>query len=137
MPASVEIIGLRCHFVAETLILSGLQEDVQRFEREFEAGFVPSGTATRSPTKTAGNIASQLLEAENTLEDLAAEDTEPENRPEKVRQRGLSPPFLLLTLLVIRGTCNSRLRSHWRECSVICSTQRVITTGFTQYFTHR
>ena len=37
----------------------------------------------------------------------------------KPRQRGLSPPFLLLTLLVIRGTCNSRLRSHWRECSVI------------------
>jgi multidrug resistance protein MdtO len=67
----------------ETLILSGLQKDVQRFEREFEGGLVPSGTTPRPPTKTAGDIASQLLEAENTLEDLAAEGTEPENRSEK------------------------------------------------------
>src|SRR5271166_4113015 len=60
----------------EILILSGLQKDFQRFEREFETGVVPSGTSPRRPTNTAGDIAPQLLEAENTLKDLAAEDTE-------------------------------------------------------------
>jgi multidrug resistance protein MdtO len=60
-------------------ILDGLKEKAQCFQREFEAGFAPSNAAPRPLIETAGNIAPQLLEAENTLEDLAAGDAEPEN----------------------------------------------------------
>lgn len=72
----------------ETAILGGLKEDAQCFQREFEAGFHPSAAATRTATKTAGDVATlQLLEAKNTVEDLVAEDTESENRAEKTPTR--------------------------------------------------
>jgi multidrug resistance protein MdtO len=72
----------------ETAILGGLKEDAQCFQREFEAGFLPSGTAIRTATKTAGDVATlQLLEAKNTVEDLVAEDTESGNRLEKIPTR--------------------------------------------------
>jgi multidrug resistance protein MdtO len=72
----------------ETAILGELKEDAQSFQREFEAGLLPSGTATRPATKTAEDGASlQLLEAKSTVEDLAAADTESENRPEKPSAR--------------------------------------------------
>ena len=72
----------------ETAILDGLKEDAECFQREFEAGFVPSGSATRSTKKTAEDFpAFQLVEAENTVGDLAAGDTESENRPEKAAAR--------------------------------------------------
>ena len=72
----------------ETAILDGLKEQAECFQREFEAGFVPSGGATRSTKKTAEDFpALQLVEAENTVGDLAAGDTESENRPEKAATR--------------------------------------------------
>src|ERR1700751_48325 len=41
----------------ETAVLDGLKKEAQRFQKEFEAGFVPSSTATRPAAETAGNIA--------------------------------------------------------------------------------
>ncbi len=74
--------------VNETAILGGLKEDAQCFQREFEAGFLPSGTAMRTAMKTAGDVATlQLLEARNTVEDLVAEGRESENRLEKASTR--------------------------------------------------
>jgi multidrug resistance protein MdtO len=60
----------------ETAVLSGLK-------KEFEAGFVPSRTATQPATETAGIIAPQLREAENTFQDLAGGDTESDDHPQK------------------------------------------------------
>src|SRR6266481_1800188 len=71
----------------ETAILEGLQEEAQRFQQEFEAGSVPLCTATRPAIETAGNIALRLLEAENTLQDLAGGDEESENHPQKAAAR--------------------------------------------------
>jgi multidrug resistance protein MdtO len=72
----------------ETAILGGLKEDAECFQREFEAGFLPSATAIRNAAKTAGDVATlQLLEAKSTIEDLVAEDTESENRLEKASTR--------------------------------------------------
>ena len=71
----------------ETAILGGLKKEAQSFQQEFEAGFVPSRTATRPAMETAGNIAPQLLEAENTLQDLAGGDAESENHPQKAAAR--------------------------------------------------
>src|SRR5271166_5307785 len=67
----------------EAAILDGLKEEADGFQREFEAGFVPSGSGTRSTKKTAEGFPVQLVEAENTVGDLATGDTEFENRPEK------------------------------------------------------
>jgi multidrug resistance protein MdtO len=71
----------------ETAILTGLKEEAESFQQEFEAGFVPSGHATRPAMETTGNIAPQLLEAENTLQNLAGADAEPENQPQKTATR--------------------------------------------------
>ena len=71
----------------ETAVLDGLKKEAQRFQKEFEAGFVPSPTATRPATETAGIIASRLREAENTLQDLAGGDAESENHPQKAAAR--------------------------------------------------
>jgi multidrug resistance protein MdtO len=67
----------------ETAVLGGLKKEAQSFQQEFKAGFVPSCTPTQLATETAGDISSQLVEAENTLKDLATEDIEEENRPQK------------------------------------------------------
>jgi multidrug resistance protein MdtO len=67
----------------ETAILGGLKKEAQCFQHAFEAGFVPSCTAPRPAMETAGDIAPQLLEADNTLRDLSAGDAEPENHPQK------------------------------------------------------
>jgi multidrug resistance protein MdtO len=66
----------------ETAILGGLKEKAQCFQREFEAGLIPSRTVTPPAIETTGEIAPQLLEAENTLRDLAAEDTKSQNHPQ-------------------------------------------------------
>ena len=71
----------------ETAILSGLKKEAESFQQEFEAGFVPSCNATRPAMETAENIAPQLLEAENALQDLAGADAEPENQPQKAATR--------------------------------------------------
>ena len=71
----------------ETAILSGLKKEAESFQQEFEAGFVPSCTATRPAMETAENIAPQLLEAENALQDLAGGDAESENHPQKAAAR--------------------------------------------------
>jgi multidrug resistance protein MdtO len=68
----------------ETTILDRLKEEAECFQREFETGFVPSGSAARSTKKTADVFpAIQLVEAENTVGDLTAVDPESENQPEK------------------------------------------------------
>jgi multidrug resistance protein MdtO len=73
---------------AETAVLAALKEETQRIAQQFEAGFMPSGTAPRSTKKTAeGFPALQLVEAENTVGDLAAEHTESENGPAKASAR--------------------------------------------------
>jgi multidrug resistance protein MdtO len=71
----------------ETAILDGLKKEAQRFQQEFQAGSVPSSTATQPATETDRTIAPRLLEAENTLQDLAGGDEEPENRPQKAAAR--------------------------------------------------
>jgi multidrug resistance protein MdtO len=69
---------------SETTILDRLKEEAECFQREFETGFVPSGSAARSTKKTADVFpAIQLVEAENTVGDLTAVDPESENQPEK------------------------------------------------------
>jgi multidrug resistance protein MdtO len=73
---------------SEKAILNGLKEEAERFRREFEGGLVPSGSVTRSTPETADDFpAVQLVEAENTVGDLAAGDMESENRPEKAAAR--------------------------------------------------
>ena len=79
----------------DTAILGDLKEQAECFQREFEAGFVPSGAATRSPARTADSLpALQLLEAENTVGDLAAGDTESENRPPQAATHSKSSLFV-------------------------------------------
>jgi multidrug resistance protein MdtO len=71
----------------ETAILSGLKKEVESFQQEFEAGFLPSRTPSRPATETAETIAPQLLEAERTLQDLAPGDAESENHPQEAATR--------------------------------------------------
>src|SRR6516164_2774268 len=71
----------------ETAVLDELKKEAQRFQKEFETGFIPSCTATRPATETPGNIAPRLLEAEATLQDLACGDVESENHPQKTAAR--------------------------------------------------
>jgi multidrug resistance protein MdtO len=71
----------------ETAILSGVKEEAESFQQEFEAGFVPSCNETGPAVDTAENIAPQLLEAENTFQDLADANAEPENQPQKAAAR--------------------------------------------------
>jgi multidrug resistance protein MdtO len=80
-PASVAIAS------GETAVLGELKKEAQSFQQEFGAGFVPSPTATRPAMEKAGIIASRLREAENTLQDLAGGDAEPENHPQKAAAR--------------------------------------------------
>jgi multidrug resistance protein MdtO len=66
---------------ADTAILGDLKEQAEYFQREFEAGFIPSCTAATPPAMgMAGDIAPQLVEAQNTLHDLATGDAESENQ---------------------------------------------------------
>jgi multidrug resistance protein MdtO len=67
--------------VGETAILGGLKEKAQCFQNEFQTGLIPSRTATSRAMETVGDVALQLLEAENTLRDLATGEAEPENAP--------------------------------------------------------
>ena len=68
----------------ETVVPGRLKQEPQRFQLQFEAGVIPSLTATRPTLEGAGDIAPRLQEAEDTLKDLAAvEGAEPENHPQK------------------------------------------------------
>ena len=71
----------------ETAVLGGLKKEAQSFQQEFEAGFVPSPTATRPTAEPAGIIAPGLREAENTFQDLAGGDAEADDHPEKAAAR--------------------------------------------------
>ena len=69
----------------EKAILRRVAENAKYFEREIADGFVPSAESEREraaeePISEAGggSAALQLIEAEYTLQDLAAEDAEPE-----------------------------------------------------------
>jgi multidrug resistance protein MdtO len=79
----------------ETAVLGGLKKEAQFFQQEFEAGFVPSCTATRPATETAGNMAPRLLEAENTLQDLAGRDEESESHPQKATAARRKPSLFV------------------------------------------
>jgi multidrug resistance protein MdtO len=67
---------------SEKAILGRVAEAAEYFEREFAAGFVPSGLSPeqnereRARTSENGSAALQLVEAECTLEDLTAKDSE-------------------------------------------------------------
>ena len=78
----------------ETAILSRLKKEAESFRQEFAAGFLPSSPATRPAMETAENIAPQLLEAENALQDLAGADAEPENQPQKAAGKRKSSLFV-------------------------------------------
>jgi multidrug resistance protein MdtO len=67
----------------EIAVLGGLRKEAESFQREFEAGFVPSCTPTQLAIETASDISPQLVEADNTLRDLATKNIEAENRPQK------------------------------------------------------
>jgi multidrug resistance protein MdtO len=71
---------------AEKAILGQLTENAEHFEREFVEGFIPSSMATLSSKKTAFPIL-KLAEAENTLEDLIAKDTEDQEPKAASRQK--------------------------------------------------
>jgi multidrug resistance protein MdtO len=58
---------------AETAILGRLQQRFESFRRVFEAGVVPSDFSATSLEKADGFAALQLVEAENTVGDLADE----------------------------------------------------------------
>jgi multidrug resistance protein MdtO len=79
----------------EAAILGGLKKEAQCFRREFDAGFVPLCTATPPAMETAEDIAPQLLEAESTLQDLAAPDAESENRPQKATSARHKPSLFV------------------------------------------
>jgi multidrug resistance protein MdtO len=73
---------------ADAAVLGELQEQAEFFQREFRAGFVPSGAATGSRKKTTDGFPSlQLLEAENTMGDLSDGDPDTQNRPEQAAAR--------------------------------------------------
>jgi multidrug resistance protein MdtO len=67
---------------ADKAILGRLKEKADYFEREFRNGFVPSGPSSgrnereRARTSENGSTALPLIEAERTLEDLAAQSEE-------------------------------------------------------------
>src|SRR5258707_2698457 len=87
---------------AEKASLGRLTENAEHFEQEFAAGFVPSSIATLSTVRegpalpssktTGGFPAAKLAEAESTLEDLVAKDTE-EQEP-KAASRPKKSPFV-------------------------------------------
>jgi len=80
--------GLIAISSAEKAILGQLTENAEHFEQEFAAGFVPSSIATLSAKKTTGGFpAAKLAEAESTLEDLVAKDTEDQEPKTPSRQK--------------------------------------------------
>jgi multidrug resistance protein MdtO len=76
-PASVAVGS------GETAVLGGLRQDAQHFQKEFQAGLLPSYTGSQPDLEMTGDIAPQLLEAESTIRDLAADDADAENRSQK------------------------------------------------------
>jgi multidrug resistance protein MdtO len=73
---------------AEKAILDRLTENANYFEREFATGFVPAGIATLYLKNTIESSPTpKLAEAENTLEDLVAKDTENETPGALSRQK--------------------------------------------------
>jgi multidrug resistance protein MdtO len=72
----------------EKTVLGQLTENAEHFEREFAAGFVPSSIATLSAKKTTGGFpAAKLAEAESTLEDLVAKETDDQEPKAASRQK--------------------------------------------------
>jgi multidrug resistance protein MdtO len=76
-PASDAVVS------GETAILSGLKQDAQHFQNEFQAGLVPSYSGNWADPETTGDIAPQLLEAESTMKDLGADGADAEHRSQK------------------------------------------------------
>jgi multidrug resistance protein MdtO len=73
---------------ADKAILDQLRENAEHFGQEFAAGFVPSGPATLTSEKAAGGSAGlKLAEAENTLEEVVAPDSEEQEPRAPSRQK--------------------------------------------------
>jgi multidrug resistance protein MdtO len=74
--------GISAISSSEKVVLGRLAEKAEYLEQEFSDGFVPSGLSPeqneREPARTSenGSAALQLVEAECTLEDLTAKDSE-------------------------------------------------------------
>jgi multidrug resistance protein MdtO len=93
--------GLIAISSAEKAILDRLTENAEQFEQEFAAGFVPSGVTTDSavreghalPSETTSAVRDgralpvKLAEAQSTLEDLVAKDTEDQEPKAASRQK--------------------------------------------------
>ncbi|MBV8330718.1 MAG: FUSC family protein [Verrucomicrobia bacterium] len=86
-------------FIAEssgdTAILAGLKEKAERLRQNFESGLLPDWTAIQATTETERGVSPRLLEAENTLKDLAAQRAEKEERPQKAGESRHKPSLFV------------------------------------------
>ncbi|HYY26403.1 MAG TPA: FUSC family protein, partial [Chthoniobacterales bacterium] len=67
----------------ETAILAGLNEKAHQIRRDFESGFILAWNAIKLSTGSATGVSPKLVEAANTLSDLAAERAATEDRPQR------------------------------------------------------
>jgi hypothetical protein len=90
---------------ADTAILGGLNEQFEYFRWKFQAGFVPSDISVRF-TKTAadGFPARQLIEAENTVGDLARGHPQSKDRAERGAVRH-KPSLFVADALASQPNC--------------------------------
>jgi multidrug resistance protein MdtO len=87
--------GLNASASGETAILASLKEKAQQFRQVFESGFVPSRSAIQPSTETARGVSPQLLEAENTLRDLAPEGEEKGQRTRQTARARQKPSIFV------------------------------------------
>jgi multidrug resistance protein MdtO len=76
--------GLTVPASGERAILTSLKEKAQQFRQDFESGIVSTRSVIQPAAETAAAVSPRLVEAENTLRDLAPEREEIEQR---TRQR--------------------------------------------------
>jgi multidrug resistance protein MdtO len=79
----------------DTAILAGLKEKAERLWQNFESDLLPNWTAIQVTTETDRDVSPRLLEAENTLKDLAAQGAETEERPHKAGETRHKPSLFV------------------------------------------
>jgi len=79
----------------ETAILAGLKEKAERLRQAFESGLVPTCIAIQPAMEGARGVSPQLLEAENTVRDLAAERAQTEENAQKAGGPGHKPSLFV------------------------------------------
>jgi multidrug resistance protein MdtO len=87
--------GLNASTSGETAILTSLKEKAQQFRQNFESGFVPSRSTIQPSTETARGVSPRLLEAENTVRDLAPEGEETEQRTRQTAKARQKPSIFV------------------------------------------